>query len=1021
MGACMSRERPVAASLHTTWVEVTAPQRRKDRERSVAPSVMAKSDALEQQQRPSASQVYRRKKKKLMVQTENAASSVSIRAETPATSALSNSPKSIIIPEITEHSSSSDEELDDAIASKQRLGGRDFMQRIESSSSMEPEVSSNGGVSHTRSVVGASTTLRPPHRRRKSRTSTSFPSSSHTLTAPSAEDIVLRPNDTSSTAILRRFLSPKPPPPQKATCFTQVHASLAQIPIQEDEDIPPPMATPSPPQRAVTHSSAPSDEESDPTIPTRRRRSSNNSLEIGRLSPVKLKTATSVSPQSIRVYYDAQKVPETRNPTTESTNTSCRNSTVSKDSSTAVPAQAMTNFSKLQLQIAVAAKHSLKQRVITKIDDRLQDVQQHRQLWDEYHSIQKELQQHNAAEQVETVSDTAPCPEAVERPPVQTATSVRRRRRRRFLQNRKPRKDVVEEEKTPSVEYDLEDDSSLVSTSKPPRKPRRRNHTAARRTLEDEVSAKTPRQPPVTSENSTTSTTSRPPKEHKRVASFDLHETQTWFFDFQEEFVPPKETTVVTPCIISSSSVEKVKSSSQSDLSLLSASSLEVQRQLYAEKRRLRTGKDTPTTTSIPGMATNDDTPPVRNGTRPPRDVRSTAHSVSSSGYSDYGPTKRRLPLERRNLPSAQQLLEAPNEEEKLRLAREILKGRSVTHMEVAFAAASAEEDNGSFMSDLDESASYTSLANSSFASNNDYGVKRRVRRSFASEEDEPSVVSEVSWDVSQSDRKQRSLGNTNVPVYDFQSIVQRRLDIEERLRALQAEETPLETTVPPPSTLPAKLEWTIHPKATTPVSSTSDVVPHNVVSPDDKSVMDQEAKVTSEPPALHVPKGKSDFSRLLEAVVVNRPVVGDAEIPKNAVVSTITPEESEEEIACMEDENKTDADPVMKESSSVGDPTLPSGNSLFVIEESFESNGSKSFLPPNAVCDRVACCTVLDDMPPMVSPEKENVYHHESMHQGFIDDRTVDRIDGTHETLLLADQVALSVTDILKKYRSTV
>jgi hypothetical protein len=61
---------------------------------------------------------------------------------------------------------------------------------------------------------------------------------------------------------------------------------------------------------------------------------------------------------------------------------------------------------------------------------------------------------------------------------------------------------------------------------------------------------------------------------HRRAQSFDLHDSRKWFFDFQSTEFGPE--------------VGQQQQAQPSSLSLLSASSMEAQRRLYAEKRRQR-------------------------------------------------------------------------------------------------------------------------------------------------------------------------------------------------------------------------------------------------------------------------------------------------------------------------------------------------------------------------------------------------------------------------------------------------
>ena len=879
----------------------------------------------------------------------------------------------------------------------------------------------------------------------------------------------------------------------------------------------------------------------------------NHRLEkLGPLSPVKLKTSHCVSPQSIRVYH------ENDIPAIHSVSTSIKSNIDQSDPLTpttldtvphatrdgpplappndaaAIDTRTIHNFSKLQLQIQVAARQAQKERFIHKVEDRMNDVQQHRQLWDVYQQIQdtvvnqdvsqvdtKTIQANTNSNIPASQDDMTPSENETTTNGVKLQTGdqsdigpvrpPRRRKPRRFL-----RKGTVKEEaKSPSipfpkpiVEYDLEEEIPIITKKKiaSPRRAMLGGHKSKSSSnvtasiVNDVTTSETASHPVDTADASST-------KKHPRVRSnsFDLHQTETWFFDFQDEFhtdpTQNKNKSTASQNLLPVdpyNNMNNVSSNnSHANLSLLSANSLEVQRRLYAEKRRQRKKASAAVVSTTPNgppsiHLSDGHTPLARNGTN-----RGSSHRTVSS-Y-DYGPSsKGRLPLfsDVRSSPflgggSAQDLYNAPNEAEKLRIAKEILKRRNVTNMEVTFATPkparrthvtnengeNSEIDNSSFVSDLDESytSHHTNRSNQS-VTNYDYGPQRRMsrrsRRLDGDAEDQSSIVSDVSFDLSHKLDTPLNMDNVgalnnnnndeNNPTkssstYDFQSVVQRRLDIEERLRALLSSDD-AESTSPssnidntknvnqslaavaadtngsrnyrlPPAAFANDDSRAENPTHVKRVVNTLDVgnVPsfsndrHNFIethcitpnSKDDPTALMAQTmnfdhvnhhpqnkssfvtpNVNDETSHLRVydvpsAKGRSDFSRLLDAVEVTRPGgMVDATTPDVTTMVSDTLAYSNDGKSMAMNELQ-DGNPPFSHSAATNGAT-----SLSVINESYESSES-----PNS------------------SNMMKLPVHY--LRETTSDDRSItSRFDATNETLLLAHQVEAKVNDILERYR---
>ena len=482
-----------------------------------------------------------------------------------------------------------------------------------------------------------------------------------------------------------------------------------------------------------------------------------------------------------------------------------------------------SNFQKLKLQVAVAQKQERKLHKVAKLEDRLQDVQGYNQLWHEYEKIQTVVR-------VETTTTTTP----QKQPAVEAVSPAA------AVAPTSPPSGVVECTEAaitetaapPPVEYDLAEDLGFRSNKE--------NQNSSQRSLTGSIRSFRSRKSAKTTDDSTTGRSSRRRRRrfrrssHKdsvqpteitvntaaketnndkndpRSESFKLTQTNSWYFDFHDEFEPAGEDGGTTG-----------SNNSQANLSLLSASSLEAQRRYFSEKRRqrgkpkARAGRRTevptaaktasaeeygfqhqPRDTAAPSIEFELEEIPVAGNLR---------HKDNSHDYGRLSP--------------AQQLLASKNNPAlRQQLANSILKSRnkSLTNMEVAFSSPESGEgdDDASMVSDLDDNVSVTSVGgySTSGGGGGDYGVTRRRRPSMGSEMDVSGsgyhsrndygvrrrhrTQSSQNGDhsiVSASDNDTIGTGGgasqPNAPKYDHNVVLQRRLDIEAKLRALQAED----------------------------------------------------------------------------------------------------------------------------------------------------------------------------------------------------------------------------------------
>jgi hypothetical protein len=156
---------------------------------------------------------------------------------------------------------------------------------------------------------------------------------------------------------------------------------------------------------------APSDEEEEeePLVPppftplTGRSSRHRRPHHDGPLSSVKLRHHRTVSPRSIRNHgamtpksSDHVVVPPTTLPRTQYLAQVAQHGQ-------AIQPQHWMQYSKIQLQVAVQAKQDREQRLVSKIQQRQEDVQSYRQLWNDYTKLRHEAQQYQP--QLETADD----------------------------------------------------------------------------------------------------------------------------------------------------------------------------------------------------------------------------------------------------------------------------------------------------------------------------------------------------------------------------------------------------------------------------------------------------------------------------------------------------------------------------------------------------------------------------------------------------------------------------------------
>jgi hypothetical protein len=514
-----------------------------------------------------------------------------------------------------------------------------------------------------------------------------------------------------------------------ASCSHE-NSSTATAQEQQQQQPPPPRQLPTPTLRKAAAAAA--------------RSHASGAALLGPLSPVKIKTAPCVQPSSICIR------PPLLNTTATADAAACTINSMeappppppslhSKESTnvdTDADAQLLHYFGKLKLQVAVAEQQSLKRKVVAKLDDRVVDVTHHRNVWQQYQQIQQKVQ-------VET-NAAKPC-EATE--------------------SALAEQDSPPPSSPPPPEKGVTKAATSQTMQKASRRQRRRRGVAKEASLKDQTPKKSSE---TLSSTSRVSRRQRGTKSADSDASFHLPQTKSWLFDFDDEFQLAESARPAAP----------PPRPNSDNWSLLSEASMAVQRRLYAEKQRQRQFKAAAAaaaTTTTPvssglrdtSMLARDDTPVARNTGRTA--LHHGDENLANMEVAFCSPAIAATT-------SAAAACEAT--------------GNAATAKNAPF----VEADNCSLVSDLDDSQSFSSLASNRY----DYGVPRRQRRAAAAaasrrQQDEigggaehsSCLVSDDDYSVGSS---QKGVNAVAEPVvFDFQSVLQRRLDIEARLRALIA------------------------------------------------------------------------------------------------------------------------------------------------------------------------------------------------------------------------------------------
>jgi hypothetical protein len=466
------------------------------------------------------------------------------------------------------------------------------------------------------------------------------------------------------------------------------------------------------------------------TITTRLTNAPKSGVLLGPLSPVKIKTALCVQPSSIRI-----RPPPTLNTTTTMEAPAAplhNNESTAEDDADDV--SMLHYFGKLKLQVQVAEQQSQKRKVVAKLDDRVVDVTHHRNVWQQYQQIQQCVQvvvehaplggvrESNLAEQ-DSQSPPSPNENATQAATAAAAAPSKQKANQR--RGVGVAKKGSRNDKTPKKSSE-----SMSTTSRLSRRQR--------------------------GKKSDSNASSSLQQQQQRTDSFQLlHQTQSWFFDFDDEF-QLAESAALPP-------LQPPNNKNSDNLSLLSEASMAVQRRLYAKKQRQRQLKKA-------AAATMTMTTPAESSTPRNESMLRDDTPVARNGMAHHGEDDDMAIMEVAFCSPATTAAAA---------------GAPTTAT-----ASYAEPDNYSLVSDLDDSQSFSSLASNRY----DYGVPRRHRRAAAAASrqldeigggaDHSSLVSDDDYSVGNS---RNSAAAAEPVVFDFQSVLQRRLDIEARLRALIA------------------------------------------------------------------------------------------------------------------------------------------------------------------------------------------------------------------------------------------
>lgn len=476
------------------------------------------------------------------------------------------------------------------------------------------------------------------------------------------------------------------------------------------------------------------------------------------------------------------------------------------------------DFAKLKLQVQVAQRRADRHRVAAKLTDRVQDVTQHRALWQHYQQLEQSIQeqQQEQEQSLDTTSNntnvsgsteqknSGSTPISPKAAPQTTTPNSTTGSPRGYLRRRKNTRGAASATtvggKTNNNSTDDVDNRAWSTATNSPSKESKLRNRRRRHTKQHQQEAE-----------------NEDPQSLDRSDSFQLlknkNQSGSWYFDFDDEFCMTQQQQASSNAAGKSTTNAPGNSGSsnhsQADLSLLSEASMKVQRRLYKEKERQRQMKKAAAKAQgqqanqmacgVPDgggvLQINATTPVTQNGRGQHKGILDGTEQSGAFNPPSFG--------------FAQQLL-AVSGDDQVRMATEILQARNrsgMRNLEVEFRSPDAnnssrinasqypDHENGSTVSDLDDTVSFSSMVSNSYGNNNhaasnssmnDYGVKRRRRRSDQRGHDYGADHSSfVSDDDSSLGQQEHQTIDPEKVVFDFKSILQRRLDIEERLRAL--------------------------------------------------------------------------------------------------------------------------------------------------------------------------------------------------------------------------------------------
>lgn len=892
---------------------------------------------------------------------------------------------------------------------------------------------------------------------------------------------------------------------------------------------------------------APSDEESfrSPSIPrgiVQRRTNkfssstataSSAAASPGRLVPIKLKTQSSASPESIKIHHaSSSDKKESRSsskisletPAPASNHRAHNKKDKTPRSTASIGEHQYSDFQKLQLKVAVAKKRAQKHHRVAKVEDRLKDVQGYNKLWQNFEKIQQTVQGKNKHQQTtttpatETNSSTADTPSPVT--PISAATDdlgsspspvAAAAVEETVVDVASP--PVSKEQDAPVatpakddaavvVEYDLEEEDVLPEKSQQQQQPIEYDlaedlgFKKGGGSMASSIRSFTSRSSRKSSKSNGSSTAGGGGRRRRRFRrrnrkieqedevvvaskddSFKLNESQTWYFDFQDEFEDEDAPKGGDEAGTTGSN------NSQASLSLLSQSSLEAQRRFFSEKRRQRKLKERQAALppTVPAKPVGKNDPITGYGLEPvgkanavgatemefdlvETPMKGNLHRGGSSSIANRscaGTAEAAVDYQR--MTPAQQLLACKdNPALRQQIAANILRSRALTNMEVTFSSpeSGTGDDEASMVSDLDDNMSVTSVSgyistgsrgdygyrrrtsanndNRSVTSynssrcRNDYGVSRRRRPSMASQ----SSIDGASRTGGDGDQSTVDAASTTDSVsaigssaYDHEIVLKRRLEIEAKLRALQAEDADDDN----PSATAAELPDT---SQFLPVVSPADNINAHPQSPSGDAMDARDDYVL---PAVLSPKDVRTQRKREKAPETVYPAVArgylvspmfngklcssspDAKrVESNSPVSksqNVSPEQSH----CKSEEQEASSSKLNEsfesEISSRSRITLP-------YLRSAKADSSKRAVTGQDDNDSLVAthstASVSRSVTPSSGSGKESTHPHVIYeNETPVAENSKGSLSGARDTLLLADQVEARVKDVLHRYRS--